>query len=150
MPSNLANHENGMAQNTIPADSHAPKPGSASLIHSIQPPNMQSNKDQRSPPHSMRKPAALQNRKGLPQKYNASQIIIDEEFLLSQTPQKSKILNSVQGQDMVLKQIQSDRVQRWFNAEYFYSQMDRAYYASEDFSRTLEMLDIGAAQMSSK
>jgi hypothetical protein len=58
----------------------------------------------------MRKPAALQNRKGLPSKYSASQVIIDEEFLLSQTPQKSKILNSVQGQDMVLKQIQSDKV----------------------------------------
>lgn len=98
----------------------------------------------------MRKPAALQNRKGLPQKYSASQIIVDEEFLLSQTPQKSKLLNQVQGQDMLAKQIQSDRVQRWFNAEYFYSQMDRAYYAHEDFSKTLELLDIGAASMSAK
>jgi len=36
--------------------------------------------------HTLRKPSGLVNRKGLPQKYNPNKVIIDEEFLLSQTP----------------------------------------------------------------
>ena len=44
------------------------------------------------PAHSKRKPSGLMNRKGMPQKYNPLQIIQDEEYILSQTPQKQKHL----------------------------------------------------------
>lgn len=33
--------------------------------------------------HALRKPSGLSNRKGLPQKYNPSKIIVDEEYLLT-------------------------------------------------------------------
>ena len=40
-----------------------------------------------------RKPSGLNNRKGLPVKYNPNSIIDDEEYLLSQTPTKPGHLN---------------------------------------------------------
>ena len=42
---------------------------------------------------AFRKPSGLNNRKGLPQKYNPNSIIDDEEYLLSQTPSKPGHLN---------------------------------------------------------
>jgi hypothetical protein len=42
---------------------------------------------------SMRKPSGLNNRKGLPNKYNPNNVIDDEEYLLSQTPAKPGHLN---------------------------------------------------------
>lgn len=44
--------------------------------------------------------------------------------------------NQISGQGLEVndKQIQSDNVQRWFTSEFFYSQMDRAYFAAHDFS----------------
>ena len=72
----------------------------------------------------------------MPQKYKPLQVIQDEEYILSQTPQKQKHLGHLSStghqnsQDILEKQVQSDKVQRWFNAEYFYSQMDKAYFAS--------------------
>ena len=41
-------------------------------------------------------------------------------------------------------------MQRWFIAEYFYSQMDRAYFWRHGFPFMLESLDIGATLMSMK
>ena len=35
------------------------------------------------------------------------------------------------------RQIQSPKVQAWFNCEYFYSQMDKAYFGSKSFERHL-------------
>ena len=52
-----------------------------------------------------------------------TKVIMDEEFLLSQTSQKLKLQGHLNQKvtDDSQKQIQSDKVQRWFNAEYFYS-----------------------------
>ena len=33
--------------------------------------------------HTYRKPSGLNNRKGLPQKYKANKIVVDEEYLLN-------------------------------------------------------------------
>lgn len=42
--------------------------------------------DGKLPSHTLRKPEFNQNRKGMPQKYSPSHIIVDEEYLLTQTP----------------------------------------------------------------
>lgn len=82
----------------------------------------------------------------MPQKYNPYKIIVDEEFLLNQTPSKQLLTSHSQNEEGE-KQILSDKVQLWFNAEYFYSQMDRLYFASNDFSTMLESLGIRSAQL---
>ena len=69
-------------------------------------------------PRKLRKPSGLDNRKGLPLKYNPNSVIDDEEYLLSQTPSKPGHLNSSEFSE---KQIESTKVQKFFNAEYFYS-----------------------------
>mgnify|MGYP007102144100 CR=1 FL=1 len=95
------------------------------LRHSVD--NTQSNDGAQT---SLRKTSSARNRKGVPSKFCLSQVIIDEEYLLSQTPSKTKMSSTDSGE----KPIASENVQRWFNAEYFYSQIDRAYFASSDFT----------------
>lgn len=103
-----------------------------------------------------------QNRKGLPQKYCPYKIIEDEEFLLSQTPQKQKpvaagsghfnqmMYANGQGVHSKERQIHSPRVQSWFNCEYFYSQMDKAYFSANSFEKHLQVCGVGAARLSTK
>lgn len=86
----------------------------------------------------IRKPPKNHQRKGLPANCNPLTLIEDEEYLLSQTarPKQNAKLT-----------LESARVQRWFVAEYFYSQMDRAFFTSNDFARLLESLQIGNSEL---
>jgi len=43
------------------------------------------------PAYTLRKTPGLRNRKGLPTKFMPTKVIMDEEFLLSQTSQKLKL-----------------------------------------------------------
>lgn len=62
---------------------------------------MKQRRERAAPAYTMRKSAGLRNRKGMPQKFSPNQVIVDEEFLLSQTPQKqmSSHLNSSRSND---------------------------------------------------
>jgi hypothetical protein len=48
------------------------------------------------------------------------------------------------------RQIQSSKAQAWFNCEYFYSQMDKAYFAFNSFERHLQNCGVGAALLTTK
>jgi hypothetical protein len=73
-------------------------------------------------------------------------MIEDEEFLLIQTPQKTKPASG----DGAEKRIKSPSAQRWFACEYFYSQMDKIFFVEQDFSLLLQKLGIGGARLSQR
>ena len=74
------------------------------------------------------KTAALTNRKGLPKKYKANDLIIDDELQRH---------NSAPKIERYQRQIESMKVQNWFVAEYFYCQADRAYFWRYSFNYIL-------------
>jgi len=80
-----------------------------------------------------RKTTAPTSRKGLLAGCNPYQLIEDEEYLLNQTVAKPKLLSTT-GEVLNCVKLESLNVRRWFNCEYFYSSVDKAYFSSTDIS----------------
>lgn len=70
----------------------------------------------------------------------------EENDLLIGMQSPMKVVNPLVEQ----RRIHSARVQRWFTAEYFYSQVDRAYFQRNGFLEKLESLGIAGKRFTTK
>lgn len=61
--------------------------------------------------------------------------------------QTKSLINQIMNSEI---QIESPAVQRWFNCEYFYSQMDKAYFSFNSFERYLYNCGIGSSALTTR